>query len=151
MNSQGTEVKVKHVQVCGINGTGNTIKEARENALDKIETMLDADYSPRLIDVCGMQLIVYRQPFGWNYKLPSNCISCGYDTREDAVRAATFHASQNAWTPAGDDTFPELNQYPEDQRFMIYWSKWQRGIIAGKAAGITDNEALRHFADEFAR
>jgi hypothetical protein len=128
----------------GMQGTGDTLKEAKLDAGSKIEAAMKDDYRPVYIGVPGANIIVYRSQYGWCHLINNRTESYGWNTKQEALEAACFHVEQMNWTIDSDDTFPLLTIYPRSLRDLKSWAHWQRGYAQLKAQGYDDSYCREH-------
>jgi hypothetical protein len=153
----------KRATLCGILGFGITLREAREDALDQVETTLDQlrkDAAPKIVMWCGFVGIVYRNVGGVNYAIIGNPVNgirpgriqasalCAPETSmENAERALRQYLAQTAWSPGAGTDPPEILEDERDQGEFRAWAEWQTAYANATQNGASDEEA-RRIADE---
>jgi hypothetical protein len=145
----------------GVEGTGRTVTEAKQDAGRKIEHSLSGSYTPRIIgNPAEVAVLIYREALtGWVYRLIGPVIqpdltsdSCtpiyGYNatpTREACERDARRHLAQIQWGSIGRASANTITD-PSDRAEHERWMDWQFGYRAAKERGLSDEEC-REAAD----
>ncbi len=141
------------VNYCGMEGTGETVTKAKQDAARKIEAVLFGNWDPYILFHHGMVAVVSRIPGNsarqWGYALAtpedgSRDIwqTANYETREAAIADAASHLAQNAGTYAGLEKYLSRNKQLDLDSYFV----WQEAYAKAKALGYNDTEC-RHQAD----
>jgi hypothetical protein len=148
--------KVHRVNYLGMDGTGQTAKDAKADAARKIETAMEGSYTPIVLTAGGETIVCYREPaYGWSYsfvrngRLSGGC-SGNYD-RETVEKTARRHLGANAtnWrTYFGPDDVDSIVEDPADRKDIASGCSWQRKYHAAREAGLDDDNA-RYFIGGF--
>ncbi len=104
----------KHVKVYGWDGTGNTVKEARQDAVSQIEKAAEGYWSPTVVSYKGMVGLVWREPAAYYYTIVrygeartetvgKDYFTAGGYGEEEVVRSLCSHLAQNGFSPETDD------------------------------------------------
>lgn len=143
------------VEVYGFEGSGATLKAAREDAQNKAREALSGYYTPRILSWRGVVLTMWRDPrSGYAYSIVSPSQgekherhngsthpACGHD--EDAAwRRAVSHLAQFASTVADTEAPAFVTDKGDRASYASYW-RWQRQYRALTAAGFSDDDARR--------
>ena len=144
---------IKHL---GMEGTGRTKSEAKQDAISKIEAATAGSYTPTVIVSGVWAALVYRDLSGWGYKLIATAdegIRAGavfaacYDSREKAHRDARRHVGQLSLPQWGAGVFspddvPSVVENEEDRRELHRYAAWQRAYgFCASVLGLKDQAA----------
>ena len=145
------------VDYFGFSGTGQTVKEAKQDAGRTIQALHKDSWEPAIREWRGNAVLVYRNLYGWQYRFIQhdagplsipNGSSGGYADRQDAVRSAERHIADIGWRSDDPlDFFPvwfgtEANrEHANLRRELIDARKWQLQMQRLMNAGIADNDA----------
>lgn len=154
--------KRKKVVVHGIAGYGATIREAREDALERIGKVLErlrGDCVPRIVAWRGFVGIAYMDVHGVNCALiadPEKGVRVGKlwthmmlqegAIMEDAERAVRSHVAQLGWRIEDGLRPPEILRDDRDRDAFRDWARWQ-SVFAETVAGGASSETARAAAD----
>ncbi len=153
----------KQATLCGILGFGTTLRGAKEDALERVETTLDQlrkDATPKIVMWCGFVGIVYRNVGNVSYAIigdPANGLRPGRiqapivcmpeTSMGDAERALRRDLAQTAWSPGAGTDPPEILEGKREQGEFRVWAQWQTAYANAAQNGARDEEA-RRIADE---
>lgn len=152
--------KILKLTYCGMEGEGATVTAAKKDAAAKIERVLTADYSPRLVAWGSVAYLIWREPTtdgrvsirsqriinddGSMTRRPAGgCYHSAADTIDDVESQIMLHVAQQTWT--GSDNHPLLSGREDLQREFKSWATWQNRYKHARECGMNDNEA-HHFA-----
>jgi len=145
---------MKTTKVHGWEGTGTTIKEAKEDAINKIEAAAKGYFTPTIIQWRGLFGVVYRELENWCYMIlregekigaPGPCIHT-YKTKDETIRFCRAHLAQNAWKHEDKDELPAVMKEDctqEQKDSQVYWQRWQMDYRRLRDEGKNDQEAHR--------
>lgn len=138
---------VERGMLCGV-GTTKTLAKADLEA--KVEQAITGSYDPELITFDGETVLVHRTPQGWAYRAITTCrlaedgvldmanrsMVRGYDTREQAVQAAIYHAVSLSirtrdWRTEGD--LPAILTDPVYRQRVLATGRYERAYDWAKA------------------
>jgi hypothetical protein len=148
--------KPVYIEHQGFHGTGTTAKEAKLDAIRKIEALHEGYWQPTLREWRGHAVLIHRDLEGWQYtflqhnygqlKMHGTTIDNG-DYRE-TLRSAERHLADIGWTVADPlDLFPAWFSNAEDRREILSRRTWQLRVRHHLDAG-HDLEAARRLADD---
>lgn len=145
---------------CGMEGVGETVKLAKQDAARKIEGVLAELATPRIVVVNDFAALVWFEPrAGWVYRIITDHAEGiragdlygnggGYgDSRVDVIAAATKHLADISWTHDVQDdqaffaTVKGLD--PRTVADLVSRAAWQRRYRAAVTTGASDVEAHR--------
>src|SRR4051812_42854277 len=102
--------KIIHLEYCGMDGSGPTVKEAKQDATRKIEALLKETWKPIYIVCRNVSGVLWRDPHGWHFnylfygygELPEadnvfQSYSSGNRDRDEAHASALESVAQSAW------------------------------------------------------
>jgi len=126
-------------------GEGQTVKLAKQDAARKIEAVLDGYYTPYMLrqgDVIGL---VWREPSGYCYKIiwadtkpgPVFGNSGARDGEQETRRACARHMAQASGSIVG----LESSLTDQDKREHAEYCAWQARYKSAVKAGYTDDQA----------
>ena len=137
---------------CGMNGSGPTVKEAKQDAARKIEAVLDGSYDPVVARLNGITGIAFRTPDGWKYTIvwadakdgvnKNVCTITGGDGRHEVLKHLLRHMDDNSSDPTVVAAF-----LGDDKAGFSDWQGKQRFYAAYKAAreqGMNETDAHRY-------
>jgi len=159
--------KVKRAEVCGMEGQGATLTDAKDDARRKLAAFVArAKEGPAAFHVHGTLAMIWPDEFGWVSKVffaedaRNGSIfgtTSGYTTREDAAAGVIFGAAQGVWSHAvpDDDLFcvhafavapywVSASERHRRTRELYVWTQWQRDYKRLRDLGATDGEAHEH-------
>ncbi len=151
--------KVHHAEVYGWAGTGESVSEAKKDAIAKITKAGDGHYTPVGIRYKDMLGIAWREPGGWWYKIvrPTSLMDgdgmgygcCGVDDSEDEVKRSMIrHLCQNGFDAGDDPEPPKFMTNEEDRKEHKRWASWQNAYSVHKKANPqASDEECRAAAD----
>lgn len=155
--------KAKTFTFAGQAWTGKTVAEAKENAAADLARLMNETGSLRILRYRHYVVLVWRQRYGWGYKIMDDlavAVKVGsvravygttgsMDNEEAAVRAARRHLAQWASNPAANDDCLDVIDNDSDRRDHKSWCEWQRRFAAFKlmhdGMGLTDGEIRQRF------
>ena len=143
------------VEHFGFEGTGRTVKEAKEDAARKVKAALDGNYTPRSVTYKGNVGIVYREPsYGWHDKVfwaDANQTakvdrvygsSGGTEDPDERLQNVIYHILQVVENPADIITEPDVPTILADaklRRELVGYMRWQRAArYARDVLGMSD-------------
>jgi hypothetical protein len=148
--------KIITIEYFGMEGEGETVTKAKQDAGRKIEQAMSSSYSPYLIDLSDEiegfhPILIWREPRnGWG----STWLRPGYmhhtylglhQSFEQAKSEATYAAFQASWTPGWSD---DRCQYLADRylnrsqaEMFLEWVNFQRRYALARTQGKSDLEA----------
>ncbi len=146
--------KQVRVNFHGVEGTGRTLTEAREDAGKTIKARMTGTYTPEIIAHKGYTLLLWRDLYGWNFsiltdhetgKLRSGFIyGCsGSQTFEDARNAGAAHLARCAWEYGDGSDAPDILTTKEGRQQFTDWALWQARYKTFRAQGCDDSTAHR--------
>jgi hypothetical protein len=145
------------LQYCGMEGTGETVTKAKQDAARKIEAMLAADYTPKVVAYKGNAFLIWREPTPYGHISIQSCrimekgemvapLSRGSTTHggardvADVVSQYMLHLAQEAWD--GQEEQSEfLRLRPDLQREFTSWCQWQKRYKEARDKGMSDTAA----------
>lgn len=149
----------KKAVVCGIAGYGRTLREAKENAMARIEEILEnlrRDSVPRVVHHRGLIGLVYRNLDGIGYAIvaePDTGVRTGRlwtttmlpdgDGMDEGERALKRHLAQTGWRYEDGTEPPDILADERDRSEFRSWAAWQLRYRAAREAGASDAEAFR--------
>lgn len=138
---------------CGMNGQGPTVKEAKQDAARKIESLLsELDDSPIIRTITHGQdkytMIIFRNSYRWGYELikhgesdRTHYTSANYDSKDEALTHAFRHIAQNVFTFDNDGLHWIMANDSDGLGNHKSWALWQHRYHAWKLQGQTDEQA----------
>lgn len=139
-----------------IDAEARTRAEAEQEAMRLVDRVMQGTYNPVVIAFDNHLMVVWRDPATWHYHSYSRDArhhggTCGFESREDAERAARAHMAQmhcpftdcTALTPCDAS---KLIRDREDRTAHFRYARWQAGYRIARDRG-NDDEACRAFAD----
>ena len=149
--SGGWRATIGPLSVIGPNKT-----EARERLTDLVEKSISGSWDPVMMSYGESNVLVYRTPHGWGYRFWSILrafsrdgvtISCGTDTREQAISLARKHLAQAAWpTLNGMDLLAGDHAATLDH---LHWIGFQRAYAkALSMTGFTESSMHQYACDK---
>jgi len=137
------------LKYCGMEGTGPTVKAAKQDAASKIERLLAESWEPTYIQGRTLIGMVWRDQFAWAYCIleapitERPCQHYNYDTREDAYRACARHMAQNEIDLDAADpyTAPDYVKNPIDRRSYADYVAWQLAARTALRQGVSNQDA----------
>ncbi len=138
------------ITYCGMDGTGDTVAKAKQDAARKLEAVMAGDWNPFLLTHHGRLAVISRIPKGdfrqWGYALAETddgSLDLGHvpswERRDQAIAAAAKHLAQNAGTYVGLERW--LTHH--EQRDLDSYFTWQKAYAEAKASGCSDEECRR--------
>jgi hypothetical protein len=143
--------RTREVNVHGFIGFGDTVKEARQDAVQQIECLSKGDWTPILLEWLDTAILVYRTDSSWAYTFirTNNCaLSMGGTCFISGGKDITLQGAQNAlvqaaWQPDMDlDAFPLWFTDEEARKDQIYDRKRLIRVKQLMSSGHTVDEAL---------
>jgi hypothetical protein len=144
--------KVHHVNYLGMDGTGQTVKDAKADAAQKIEAAMEGSYTPIVLTAGGETIICYREPtYGWSYSFVRNGELSGSSIMGDRSRTYTERSARRHlggiatdWrTCFGPDDVDSIVLDPADRKDIAEGCSWQRKYHAAREAGLDDDNARK--------
>jgi hypothetical protein len=107
---------------CGMEGAGETVRAARQNAADKLTSIMNANYSPHVVSCGDMKALIYNTPSGVVvvpiYPGPQMACAgytCTNEGIDEAIESQAMHqATQTADNPGQR---PEIHGYRPTEAF----------------------------------
>jgi hypothetical protein len=141
------------INYCGMEGVGQTVTKAKQDAARKIESALDGHYNPTLIFHAGNVGVVARDPLtGWQYRVVWNAQNCNsgvqylggsfHATEKNAIHGCAHHMAQIAGNYIGLEKYFDAATMRDLDRYYA----WQETYAEVKCAGGND-EQCRASAD----
>lgn len=139
---------------CGVEATGRTVTEAKQNAARRIERFIETGPSPEIIVAGEYAALLWRTiAYGWEYKLiatPDGGLregrvygGNGHDRKADTERECRMHLADLAtdWRTCitADDVHPVCEEQ-RDRREIADRCAWQRRYHAYKDRGFDHNQ-----------
>jgi len=137
--------KVK-VTYYGMDGEGTNVTEAKRDAGNKIEAIINADFTPCYLELGNIRVIVFRDVFGWHYSFLTkqeniyNWASTGRD-REATIISAKSHIAQNYYNGSNKAECLDYLDDRQERANLATWIKFQERYAEARAQGKTDVEA----------
>ena len=152
----------KTATVHHMTGEGATLREAKLDALAKVDAALAGSYDPVIVEHRGSVKLIWREPDGWRH---ATIVLCGVpETRmpggkyypadpdlDTARRKALFHLAQITWVPADLTDVPECVTDERDRRELVGYFMFQLAYRFGREErGMSDAEAHREACERAA-
>lgn len=153
------EIKLTY---CGIEAAGRTVTDAKKQATRDLTRLVHdiRRYPPTVVACKGNAQLVYRGAESWHilaiasdgeFRTGFNGYSCGYASRDEAIRTAAHHVADLSWQfdVSDDAQFARDALAPylpadildrEVRERVDYWA-WQRRYRKAKDDGYSDNAA----------
>lgn len=145
------------VDLYGVEGTGRTVTEAKQDAGTRIESFFRGSHTPEVLHWRGYVALAHRLPgLDWCYGLvatpegvregPVMSLSgTGYATAAECLKDAGRHLADLGYQEEDDLTPPPFLVDPKDVAEFVRKVKWQRRYTLARGSGLTDWQA-RHWA-----
>jgi hypothetical protein len=137
----------------GFEGSGATVKEAKQDAGRKIEALHSGSWTPVLVTWRGHTALLTRDTHGWTKRFlqhDGDPLKIGQGSEHfgsgsnftDALHSTQRHIVQLGWQ-FGDpiDIFPDWFTDEAGRKEAISYRQWQLRYKQNKADGLSDNEA----------
>lgn len=143
------------IQYFGMEGTGRTLTEAKQDAGRRIEKAVTGSYLPFVQSYRGQSVLVWRELERWQFRLLTDYetgavrdgfvygCGAGQDTFDDVVKAAKYALAQTTWQPEDGDFPPDFLKSEDIRREFKSWAAWQLRYRAHRANGMSDVDAHR--------
>jgi hypothetical protein len=134
--------KQKQTVVYGMSGVGQTAKEAKQDAIDKLESLAKESGAPQFLCDNGETFVIWRDTECWAYGILRDGKLAGIsfcNTKQEAYDWAAHHLAQNSLDC--DDVFsvddvPAYVTNPRHRADIVDYQVWQR---AARHAMVTLN------------
>lgn len=132
----------------GMGGEGPTVREAKRDAGEKVESLVRELQSPFFYSHAGYTLCVYRMVQGWGYHIATpdhegeqwgGC-NIGYGDKEEARRHGLVHLAQYMIGHTPRNGLEVLGGNAADQEEHTRYILWQKCARAWARAGKRDDE-----------
>jgi hypothetical protein len=142
------------IEYFGFEGTGSTVKEAKQDAGRKIEALHIGSWTPVLVTWRGHTALLTRDTHGWTkrflqhdgdpLKIGQGSQGFGNDWA-GALHSTQRHIVQLGWN-VGDpiDIFPDWFTDPRDRKEAIEYRQWQLNYRELRDRGLSDVDAHRY-------
>lgn len=142
------------LEYLGVEGTGRTVKEAKADAVRKIEQLLKADRSPYFMSFRGQHVIIWHTGTSYAYRQVNNeedysrgkKIQWGTQTCSDDISQVLGeirqHLAQVCWD--GVEEMSPLLTEEREQRDFAQWQRFQIAYQDARAKGLSDTECHRY-------
>lgn len=137
----------KSTNYLGMEGKGPTLREAKADAMRKIEQALGHDYTPAIFAAGDYRTIVWRTPFGVRTSTlraeePNGLVRCcgmtGVDAFERECDAMALHVAQLAANVESQEIPACIAGKPSLVNDYLSWIGFQRAFRAATKAGEED-------------
>jgi hypothetical protein len=132
------------IEYCGMQGTGQTVKEAKQEAARKIETFLSVDHTPKVVSYGGRTAIAWMTPQGpvsgyieTDGRIRSTCHHETGVTMERVTDQLKMNLAMNAADVESDELPSVITNNPDAIHSYESWLGFQR---AYRHATGTDTE-----------
>jgi hypothetical protein len=137
------------VQVCGIEGYGNTIDEA-EGCVAEYIRRLD-EHSPVIVRHKSIVAMMYPCRECWYYSIAGETIdtrnpiqnfgcSSLESTYEKSLDKLLLILAQRGWEPQDRQTIPVWMNYPDMIREWLSWTEFQLRFVDARQRGLSDDD-----------
>ena len=155
--------KLYSVRYLGCEGRGVNKKDAKQDAMERIQRTFELATTPTVLSWRGVLAILYivRDCFEYILIHPDSAVDlCGIvqhginiegSDRIDALENVKHHLAQISWKPEDGTTIPFIMRGCSDkmQAEFISWERWQLAAHHARyALGMTDCNAIHRWACE---
>lgn len=147
--------RLKTATVHHMTGEGATLREAKLDALAKVDAALAGSYDPEIVAHRGSVKLIWREPDGWRHatiahrgvpetRMPGGKYYPADPDLDTARRKALFDLAQITWVPADLTDVPECVTDERDRRELVSYFMFQLAYRFGREEqGMSDAEAHR--------
>lgn len=154
--------KMKSVELFGIEGTGETLADAKKNAGDKLTSLVQELRAPQFLFDGADIVCIYRDVDCWAYSfLRNGKLEATHfaDSYAEAYKSAAFHIAQNNLDCDRCISAADVPVYvtdAHDRSELVSYCQWQRAARHAKQVlGIEGSNEVHSYAcqhaTEFAR
>ena len=142
----------------GMDGEGATLKEAKADAARKVERALEGSYTPEMIRFDDWAVLLWREPFGWHYKLiggvcAGNLYGCTRGDHDEVREYAIYHLVSATYNPHDDASVERALAYLGTHGTLAHIAnlktdvRFQRAYRQLRDAGVPESDCHRQVCE----